>query len=305
MKQNILTRTLAVFLFFLQAVMAGVQTKPQVEQERQSDAFRLSIQSQLVEVFLTVTEDSQWIPDLKASEFRLTEDGVPIPIMRIDNQEVPLQIVLLFDVSESIRDSLKTIQDAVVSFVESLHREDRVSLVLFSTELATYSQAEDDREPIIKAIRNARAGGITRLNEAILLAISLLKYKRGRKAIVCFTDGEDTSGTTSRTKVRNAASHFGYPIYTIGTGAGLELSSLKMLLRDFAEISSGRAFFIQNLGRLQKAFLDVAAELRSAYVLHYYTQVPPDGRWHDLKVHTIDPRYSVHARKGFFASAAK
>ena len=51
--------------------------------------------------------------------------------------------------------------------------------------------------------------------------------------------------------------------------------------------------------------LDVAAELRSAYVLHYYTQVPPDGRWHDLKVHTIDPRYSVHARKGFFASAAK
>jgi len=258
----------------------------------------------LVEVFLTVTENGHWVPDLKASEFRLTEDGVPIPIMRLDNQDVPLQIVLLFDVSESIRDSLKTIQDAVVSFVESLDREDNVVLVLFSTELIAYTQAEGDREPIITAIRNTRAGGMTRLNDAILLAINLLKDRRGRRAIVCFTDGQDTSGTSSRLRVRNAAAHSGYPIYTIGTGAGLELSSLKMILRDFAEISSGGAFFIQNPGRLRKVFLDVAAELRSAYVLHYYTQVPPDGRWHDLEVHTVDPEYSVHARRGFFAGAA-
>ncbi len=296
---------LAVYLLFLFAITAGAQTGFHAEQNQQSDAFRFSVQSQLVEVFLTVKKDNQWVPDLKASEFQLTEDGVPIPIMRFDNQEVPLQIVLLFDVSESIRDSLGTIQDAVVAFVESLHREDRVILVLFSTEIKAYSQAADDREPIIAAIRNAKAGGMTRLNDAILLAINLLKDERGRKAIVCFTDGQDTSGTTSRTKVRNAAAHFGYPIYTIGAGAGLELASLKMILRDFAEISGGKAFFIQNLGRLRKVFMEVAAELRSAYVLHYYTHVPPDGQWHELKVHTIDPEYSVHARKGFFASATK
>ena len=304
MKPDILIRTSAVFLFLLQAVIAGAQTLPQVEQEQPSDTFQFSVQSQLVEVFFTVTEDSKWIPDLKASEFQLAEDGVPMPIIRIDNQEVPLQIVLLFDVSESIRDSLKTIQDAVVAFVESLNREDRVILVLFSTEITAYSQATADREPIIKAIRNAQAGGTTRLNDAILLGIKLLKDMHGRKAIVCFTDGQDTSGTTSRTEVREAAAQFGYPIYTLGAGAGLELASLKMILRDFAEISSGKAFFIQNLRKLRKVFLEVAAELRSAYVLHYYTQVPPDGRWHDLKIHTIDPRYSVHARKGFFASAA-
>jgi VWFA-related protein len=134
--------------------------------------------------------------------------------------------------------------------------------------------------------------------------MKLLTDKRGRKAIVCFTDGQDTSGTTSRIAVRNAAAQFGYPIYTIGAGAGLELSSLKIILSDFAEISGGRAFFIQNLRKLREAFMEVAAELRSAYVLYYYTQVLPDGRWHELKVSAVDPQYSVHARKGFFAGNA-
>ena len=267
------------------------------------DSYRISVQSQLVEVFLTVTKDDRWIPNLRASDFRLTEDGSTVPIVRIDNQGVPLQIALLFDVSESIRDSLPTIRDAIVAFVESLNREDRIALVLFNSEIAVHSQPTDDREPILKAIRNARAGGITRLNDAIVLGLRLLKDKGRRKAMVCFTDGQDTSGTTPRMVARKAATQSGYPIYAIGTGAGLELASLKAILHDFAEISGGRAFFIQNLGRLREVFVGVAAELRSAYVLYYYTQVPPDGRWHELKVQTNDPQYSVHSRSGFFAAA--
>jgi VWFA-related protein len=102
--------------------------------------------------------------------------------------------------------------------------------------------------------------------------------------------------------VLNAAARFGYPIYTIGTGAGLELTSLQTLLREFADINGGRAFFIQSVHKLRDAFAEVATELRSAYVLNYYTRIPPDGRWHDLSISTADPGYTVHARKGFFAT---
>ena len=304
MKDKALIARYLIFPFFLMAVIAGMQANSPVQQEQESDSFRISVQSQLVEVFLTVTEGNQWIPNLEVYEFRLTEDGSQVPVLRIDNQDVPLQIMLLFDVSESIRDSLNTIQDAVAAFVESLNPKDRVTLILFGSEIIVFPQITDDREPILKAIGNARAGGTTRLNDAMLLGMNLLKDKPGRKAIVCFTDGQDTAGTTSRKEVRNAAAQLGFPIYTIGAGAGLELESLKMILRDFAETSGGRAFFIQNLRRLREVFIEVAAELRSAYVLHYYTQVPPDGRWHDLRVETIDPKYTVHARKGFFARDA-
>jgi len=47
--------------------------------------------------------------------------------------------------------------------------------------------------------------------------------------------------------------------------------------------------------------IEVATELRSAYVLNYYTRITPDGRWHELSISTIDPGYTVRARKGFFA----
>ena len=142
---------------------------------------------------------------------------------------------------------------------------------------------------------------MTKLYDSMLMGMKYLEGRTGRKAIVCFTDGQDTSGTSSGAAIMSAAENFGYPIYMIGAGAGLELASLQILLRGFAEINGGRAFFIQSLAKLREAFSEVAAELRSAYVLNYYTQVPPDGRRHNLSIRTVDPAYTVHGRKGFNA----
>ena len=298
MKHRLLYPILALFLCCPQGI-------PQPQQKNEEEGFKFSVQSQLVEVYLTVTKGNQLVPNLKLSDFKLMEDGIPVTADRLDNQEVPLKIVLLFDVSESIRDSLKAIQDAAIAFVDSLNNpKDRVILVLFNSEIRYFQQTTDDRKPIIDEIKNARARGMTRLYDSILLGIKYLDGKPGRKAIVCFTDGEDTSRTSSRVAVMNAAARFGYPIYMIGAGAGLEMESLKMILRQFAEINSGQAFFMQSVHKLRDAFAEVSEELRSAYVLNYYTRVSPDGRWHDLKISTIDPGYTVHARKGFFASRA-
>jgi len=274
----------------------------QPQQKSEGEGFRFSVQSQLVEVYLTVTRGNQLVPNLKLSDFKLMEDGIPVTADRLDNQEVPLQIVLLVDVSESIRDSLKTTQDVAIAFVDGLNPKDRVMLVLFNSEIRAFEQTTDDRKRIVTEIKNAQAQGMTRLYDSMLLGMQYLNGKPGRKAIVCFTDGENTSGTSSRAAVLNAAARFGYPIYTIGTGAGLELTSLQTLLREFADINGGRAFFIQSVHKLRDAFAEVATELRSAYVLNYYTRIPPDGRWHDLSISTADPGYTVHARKGFFAT---
>ena len=265
---------------------------------------KFSVESQLVEVYVTVTKGNQLVPHLKATDFSLAEDGMPLNIDRLDDHQVPLQIVLLVDTSESIRDSMKTIQDAAIAFVNSLTDQDRVTLIIFNSEIQAFQQLTDDRKPIIQEIRKTRARGITKLYDSMLLGMKYLEGKSGRKAIVCFTDGQDTSGTSSRIAVINAAARFGFPIYTIGAGAGLELSTLKIILRQFAEINSGRAFFIESIDKLRDAFAEVAAELRSAYVINYYTRVAPDGRWHEISIKTADPQYEVHARKGFFAKRA-
>jgi len=295
-------RALLFFLtLLLTAALAGALTEPQPEQQPAAQSFKFSIESQLVEVYFTATRGKQLVPNLKAADFEIAEDGNPVSIDRLDSQEVPLQVALLVDTSESVQDSMRTIQDAAAAFVESLHSEDRVMLALFNSEIRTFAQTTGDREPVLREIRNARATGLTRLYDSLMLGVTYLGGKSGRKAIVCFTDGENTAGTTSRIAVLDAAARSGYPIYAIGAGAGLGLSSLQMILREFAEMNGGKAFFLQSLRKLREAFAEVASELRSAYVLYYYTRIPPDGRWHDLSVKTKDPAYTVYARKGFFA----
>jgi VWFA-related protein len=276
-------------------------SRPESPQKKELDGFKFTVQSQLVEVYATVAHGKRLIPNLKASDFRIFEDGMPAQIDRLDDRDVPLQIVLLFDASESIRPSLKTVQDSAIAFIESLHTQDRVMLTVFNSRIQSSEQTTADRGQIIREIKNTQAQGTTRLFEAMLLGMKHLAGKPGRKAIVCFTDGQDTSGTMSQAAIMNATAQFGFPVYMIGAGAAMELATLKTTLQEFAEINSGRAIFIQSLSRLREAFLEVAAELRSSYVLNYYTRIPPDGRWHALSVTTTDPAHAVHARKGFFA----
>ncbi len=275
-------------------------------QPRNPDDVTISVRSQLVQVYFTVSEGDRRIMGLKAPDFKLVEDGKPVQFDRLDSQTVPLQIALLFDLSESMRDSLAVTQEAAVSFVDALDAGDRVTLVFFNSEIHCVPQLTEDRDPILHAIRSSRPQGGTRLYEALLYAMKYLdgKGKEGRKAIVCFSDGEDTSGTSSLKVVTTAAAQCGFPVYTIGAGAGLTRPGLRNILRQLADVNSGKTFLVKDPKKLQSAFAAVASELHSAYVLNYYTQVPSDGKWHDLDIRVANPVYRVHARPGFYARSA-
>jgi VWFA-related protein len=262
-----------------------------------------SVKSQLVQIYMTVTDGGRMVTDLTARDLAIFEDGASKAIARLDNATVPLQVALLFDMSASMLDALPTIQEAATYFIESLRPEDRVTLVLFNTEIQCVPQLTADRGPLLEAIRKAQARNGTRLHDALFFAMKYLSDKEGRKVIVCFTDGDDTAHTTSLPLVLNAAARYGYPIYAIGAGAGLRSERMKSMLRKLAEINSGRMYFKEDPRDLRSAFADIASELRDAYVLNYYTQVPYDGRWHDLRIVLQDPRCKIHSRKGFYAKA--
>ncbi len=260
-----------------------------------------AVKSQLVQIYMTVTDGSQNVTDLKAADLSVLENGEPKPIERLDSGEVPLQVVLLFDTSGSMRDSLPIIQEAAAYFVSALQPSDRITLVLFSNSIRSIPQFTDDRGPLLQAIRSARAQGGTKLYEALLYAMKHLEDKKGRKAIVSFSDGDDTAHTASLQLVLNAAARYGYPIYTIGAGAGLKSEALKAVLQQLAAVNSGKTYFKEDPKELRGSFEEVASELRSAYVLNYYTQVPSDGRWHDVQILASRPSLKIHCRKGFYA----
>ncbi len=261
----------------------------------------IQVQSQLVQLYVSVTEGNRRITDLAKSDFILTEDGSPRELHRLDSATVPLQVALLLDTSGSMMETLAATKEAAVAFVDSLNPEDRVSFIPFNSDIRVVPQLTDDRAAIVSAIRQAQARGGTKLYDALLFAMRHLVGTEGRKVIVVFSDGEDTARISSLETVLNAAARHGFPIYTIAARGALRTESLGRVLRQLAEINRGRMFVVDDPGNLRKTFVDVATELRSILVVNYYTDVPHDGRWHDVSLALTNPSWKVHSRKGFFA----
>ncbi len=259
------------------------------------------VQSQLVQMYVTVTEGSRRISDIKSSDFLLSEDGTRREIDRVDSETVPLHITLLLDTSGSMRDTLAVTQEAAVNFIDSLQPADRVTLIPFSSDIRLIPQLTEDRAPIMSAIHAAQARGGTKLYDALLLAMKHLNGVEGRRAIVLFSDGEDTARISSLEVVMNAAARHGFPIYTIAARSAMRNEYMRRVLRQLAEINHGKMFLVDDPSELRAAFHNVSQELRAIYVLNYYTDVPQDGRWHDVQISLPNPRMRIHGRRGFFA----
>jgi len=89
-------------------------------------------------------------------------------------------------------------QRAAISFVNQLRPQDQVMVASFDEGFRVLSQPTNDRYQLRQAIQEARFGSGTSLYDAITKTINReLRNVSGRKAIVLFTDGVDTTSRIS------------------------------------------------------------------------------------------------------------
>jgi VWFA-related protein len=138
--------------------------------------------------------DGRFIGGLRQEDFRVLEDGVEQRIAYFAPVEQPFTVALVIDTSGSTRFRLEDIQDAAIAFLDQLRPADRVIVVAFDDQVRVLSDATSDRNQLRAAVRRTRTGGGTRLYDAVDLVISeQLRRVQGRKAVVLFTDGVDSS----------------------------------------------------------------------------------------------------------------
>ena len=136
----------------------------------------------------------RYIPNLRKEDFRLWEDGVEQDVAFFASVDKPFSLVLMIDTSGSTRFRLDDIQDAAIAFVNQLRPDDRVMVVSFDDRVRVLSEFTSDRYRLRDAIRQTETGNGTRLYDAVDLVINQrLNNVSGRKAIVLFTDGVDTT----------------------------------------------------------------------------------------------------------------
>ena len=153
------------------------------------------VNTSLVTIPVSVMDRAgKYVPSIRQSEFRIWEDGVEQQVAYFATVEKPFTVALVIDTSGSTKYRLTEIQDAAISFVNQLRPEDRVLVVSFDDEVRVLSEATSDRARLRDAISRVRPGEGTKLYDAVDFIINE-RFNRidGRKAILLFTDGVDTS----------------------------------------------------------------------------------------------------------------
>ena len=169
------------------------QTPTGPEEVSAGDVIR--VDTTLVTIPVSVMDrDGRYVPNLQKEEFRIWEDGVEQEVAFFQSVDKPFSVVLMLDTSPSTQFRLEDIQDAAISFVNQLRPDDKVMVVSFNDDIKVLCELTTDRAKLRRAIQRSKTDDGTRLYDAVDMVINQqLSRIQGRKAIVLFTDGVDTT----------------------------------------------------------------------------------------------------------------
>ena len=164
-------------------------------EDRQEGALKL--EAHLVNLNVSATDGGgKAIPGLKQNDFSVYEDGVPQRISFFSPEQSPFNLVLLIDLSGSMKDEIELIKETAIHFLNVIGSQDSVAVVTFTTDITVVSHLTKDREELRDSIDYmlAPAGG-TAFYDALGYALveELRKVKGQRNAVIAITDGEDNS----------------------------------------------------------------------------------------------------------------
>jgi VWFA-related protein len=165
------------------------------ETAAEDDGEIIKVETNLVTMPVSVLDRSgRFIPGLKQKDFHIFENNMEQKIEYFASVEQPFTVVLLIDVSPSTAFRIEEIHEAAISFVNQLRRDDKVAVISFDQRVRVLSPPTNDRNALRNAISQAAFGSGTSLYEAIDYTIrEQLQRIEGRKAVVLFTDGVDTT----------------------------------------------------------------------------------------------------------------
>ena len=313
---------------------AGAE-KSTTEEVGEGDVLR--IDTNLVTVPVSVMDrHGKFISDLRREQFHVFENGVEQKIVHFEPTDNPFTVALLLDTSGSTFFHLWEIKEAAVAFAKQLRPQDRVLVVTFDRLVMLLTEATNDLSVVTEVIqRDAITGFSTRLYDAIDLVITRrLNKVPGRKAIVLFTDGVDTSSYQASIKsTLRTVDELDVLIYPVQydtidfINATLDEKALKELndrdrnlprptpvqrsskpeykladqyLQQLADKTGARLYQANDRTQLAAAFSKIAGELRCQYSLGYYpSDAVQSSERRDIKVRVNQPDSAVRARGSY------
>jgi len=251
----------------------------------------LRVDVNLVLVPVTVTDPfGRPVIALTKQDFAVYEEDKPQEIRYFMEEEAPISIAVLLDVSKSMSDKIDSERAAIVEFCNYANPDDEYFAITFSDQprlLAGPTQAIDDVERRLIAVE---PGGPTAMLDAIYLAEFKLRSARyRRKAIIIISDGGDNASRYTLREIKSLIQESDAQIYAIGLFDTFFVNTLeerlgKKWLSEITDRTGGRTVTVDNRAKLPQAAAAISRDVRNQYVLGYIPVAEGNGRWRKIKV---------------------
>jgi Ca-activated chloride channel family protein len=275
-------------------------------------AQKIRVSTESVPVYVTVTDaDKRLVPDLVQEDFEVLDNSKPQTINVFENKPTPITTVVMIDTSGSMTASLGLVKDGAEQFLLRLLPMDKAQVGEFSDKIKFHpGNFIEDRDRLVYLLKNELDFGYpTRLYDAVDESLERLEPMEGRKVVLVFTDGDDTSSKVGVGKVMDRARVKDVMVYAIGleneyfNGQQRVRSSPDRGLKKLAEDTGGGFFLLKKTTDLGETFTRVAQELHSQYVLGFSPEAL-DGKIHKLDVRVKKAGMNARARKTYVAATA-
>ena len=264
-------------------------------QEPPQNVIRVNVNLVLVDATVK-NKAGQIMGDLKQENFGLREDGTPQKIEIFSRDEIPLDVALVLDLSDSIGPFLVPLRQAANIALSALKSEDQVALFTFSTEAQMRVPFTHEKSQIANMIGGFQAGGATNINDAIFLPAQYLLNapQKDRRVIILISDDVGTSaggqGTRDIVTEAIASDAVVYNLKIPGynppeTRMAAAMTPGLVDIRKVVEQTGGEVFNVPDVAHLDEVFRALIQRIKTRYTLGYYTNASAAlGKPHKIDV---------------------
>jgi VWFA-related protein len=253
--------------------------------------------TEAVRVDVLVTENGRPVLGLKPADFVVLDNGVPQQIDLASFEQIPLNVVLTLDTSNSVAgERLEHLRGACKALLDKVKKDEQAAVITFSHVVRVGSALTLELSPVRAAIETAEPSGGTALVDASFAGLMLGESDVGRGLLIVFSDGVDTASWLTSDGVLDIARRSDVIAY--GVSAGQTRSDF---LPELIEATGGRLFRVEGTDDLGPTFVGILEEFRLRYLVSYSPRGVSKEGWHKLDVRVKRRGVTVRARPGYLA----
>jgi Ca-activated chloride channel family protein len=277
---------------------------------RRNERIRVDVNLVLVPLIVTDPMD-RLVTGLEKENFFLYEANRLQTIKTFSQEDAPVSIGIIFDLSGSMANKVLRARDSILQFMHTANPQDEFFVIGFNDRPELIEDFTSSPQDIEARLASVHAEHRTALLDAIYFGLSKMKQaKYERRALLIVSDGGDNRSRYTENEVRSTVRESNTQIYSIGIfdpyAATTEERLGPMLLNDICSETGGRLFRVDDIAEMGDIAEKISAELRNEYVLGYKPDDErKDGKWRKVKVKLVPPpglpQLTVHARTGYYA----